>query len=63
MFATGFEEWSEVLTVKGQKKLKIHRKRMTKESETYSHAVLTSHFAEQQCEEMKIKIPDWAWFG
>ncbi len=57
MFATGFEEKLLLPSLRNK------RRKVTEESEFYSHAVFTSNTAKNQCEEIGETVPKWAWFG
>jgi len=67
MFATGFEEQFKSFTINlliyEYKRSITKRRKMTKHSETYDNAVISSHFARQDCEKRGVEIPEWAWFG
>jgi len=71
MFATGYE--TRLIVTKRNKpkrnpflainETREKRRRMTKQSETYDHAIFISNSAKLQCEELGEPVPSWAWFG
>jgi hypothetical protein len=71
MFATGFEEKVVVTKINPPKQgqtlavndFKVKRREVTKESTFRDRAMMMSHHARLQCEELGEAVPDWAWFG